>query len=218
MNAKLTKNSNGTISYVSTHQIAPVRHSPEPKARKDKPGKTLERIKASIDKAASRHDNPDRCKGLVGRPAAIGFQVHATDGHRALLVPGFGDGPAWANVGDTKGYRLAIVDNPEFHLALKRALVMTDNTPLVRLICKDGILTVKSQCDDGTFDETIHLIATSDWRIALNGTFLEIALGSWPLHVWVNNQNEPLIIEPSDRSWRYVGIPVAVVPRQSQGK
>ncbi len=184
---------------------------PALKPRVESAGKVLERLKKDIEKSISKLDTLDmeKCRQRAGQAAAEGWRIVVTDGHRALLEPadaGQGAYPA----GSTTDYSYAVIENMEFHLTVKRALVMAGKYNAVQLACQSGVLAVSSSDEEGGFDETMDIMATGDWHIALNGTYLEPVLGVWPLSMWVKDSKSAVVFEPDDSTWRYVVMPLQV--------
>lgn len=218
--------SDGTVAYHNPECLKynapgskPFR-MPALKAREESSTKTFERLKASIDKRASR-DPSRNMERFTGRPCMPGWYIVATDGHRALLGRGEGTGervPTFDKLQET-AHIVCSIDDPEFHLALKRALVMTEeNQSKVRLIGCPGLLALSSAHgepygqrdgnDAGDFEETLTVNSGSNWRVAIDANFVEPACGSWPLVVWHSDQDSAVMFEPQDSSWRYVVMPI----------
>lgn len=213
--ARRTIRADGTIGY-SIPWIALAAKKPFKmaalKPRVDKPEVLLKRVRESIEKS------PAMIPEYRGRPSkAPGLQVAVVDRYRALLVPGEGKGDVLP-CGDIKGKTHVVFDDPEFHLTVKRALVMAqpNQSFQIRMECVDGIVTMSSSDSDcGDFHETfpVQLDLSGDpdkldWRVAVNGKYLELVCGMWPLHMWIKDEETELSFGPADGSWRYVLLPM----------
>ena len=237
---KLERKANGDLVYHAPWQTAYAKtltrrtrtfKSPELKARVDKTSAAaIERIAADIT------TDDVRATGQNGRAACAGYEVRATDGHRALLIPGPGrsskDEQPLAWLGslerpkrtfsefeqdkESACYGLAaVIDDKEFHLALQRAMVMLDGRKdrnhTVELFGRrpTGTLTVHSANSDiGTFDGDVQVTLTESLWFAADLYYLEVVCGQWPLHVWFKDDESAIVFEPADKSWRYVLMPI----------
>jgi hypothetical protein len=180
-------------------------------ARKDGAFATFERLKASIDKRASK-DHMKNFARYIGRPVFEGFYMAATDGRTALLAAGPGTGER-ANVFDATFktlHKVSAISDSEFHLAVKRADLMTcDGIPGVRLIATASrLILASSDPEVGTFDETLELASSEAWHITLDPIYLEPVCGAWPLTVSYTDAEGPIVFSPSCESWKYVVMPI----------
>lgn len=208
----------GTVSYHNPNCLKDAKPGSRPfrmpalNPRTDnKPGETFERLKAAIDKRKAK-DPQQNVTRFISRPCADGWKIETTDGHTALLTRGPAEGP-YCNVFDAwkeKARLVCSIDNPEFHLALKRALVMADanESHKVRLVARPGTLELSSEDPQlGSFDETLTVNTCERWHVTLNGRYLEDVCGSWPLSVWYVDAESAVMFEAEDGSWRYVIMP-----------
>ncbi len=188
-----TKYEDGTITYDRPGLRIPALSKPGPewKARKEKASSTARRFKKSIEDANKKNDEIERMKRHYGKEHGNGWILTATDVHRALFERGSGEKAADdLNLTGFQRYKEAYCDDPEFHLAVKRALVMApENTSQVKLIIENGTLSVRSrnkdpQCE-GEFEQSLPISHTDDVEVRFNGKYLEGILGFWPLRmIW----------------------------------
>ena len=127
-------------------------------------------------------------------------------------------------LGSAKGYTAPFLDNPEFQLALARAVIMADkNSRSVSMIGErdNGRVWLYSGCSSyapvypsvrgevrGDFVEPVPAQVSRSWKAAIDWTDLEPVLGCWPLTVWWKDDKSQLIFEPAGREWRYVVMPM----------
>ena len=65
--------------------------------------------------------------------------------------------------------------------------------------------------DAGDFQQSVKAVVTKPWKAAMDYTYLETALGVWPLTVWVKDDESAesaVIFEPASREWRFVVMPM----------
>ncbi len=211
----------GTVSY---HNPECLKYSapgskpfklPALNPRNDGSVKTFERLKASIEKSA---EEKTKLRNVVGCPAMEGWQIAATDGHRALLARGEGTGETVPLFDVAKSQIVASLES-EFQLVLKQALLMCEErVRMVRFVGKDGQLTLSSTHaepagqrdgnDSGDFEGSIEANCETSWHVALNPDYVEPVCGVWPLHIWFSEPESPTMFEPWDSSWRYVVMPL----------
>ena len=215
----------GSISYQNPNCLKDVGPGSKPfrmaelKPRADKPGETFARLKAMIEKSAAK-DPQRNLERFNNRPVFDGWAIAATDGHTALLHRGPAAGD-YCNVFDKmhKASRVisSIVD-PEFHLALKRAMVMCEaKTKAVRLAAIGGTLTISSEHespgrtnnDAGSFEETMQISQHEDWWGKYDARYLEPMCGTYPLFIWYTQADEPIMFESAKGDWRYIVMPIA---------
>lgn len=212
----LSINAKGEVTYRNSAFVNPDRKPFKMAALKpriDKPGDTVKRLEEHIYKQIGRYEEKEagRFHAMRNQPACAGFTFVATDGHRALLQPDPESLGGAHSVGKiTSGYQPIVINDADFHLALKRALVMTGDN------LKDAVyftvflntLTLASRdADCGDFQEDMPVTADFVARFCLNGKYLEPALGEWPLTIWVKDEESSLIIVPPGDDWRYVVMP-----------
>ncbi len=210
----------GTVSYHNPECLRYSRPGSKPfkmsalNPRNDGSVKTFERLKASIEKRAGEQRG---MKNIIGCPVMEGWQVAATDGHRALLTRGEGTGDKVPLFDTDKAHIVACLES-EFHLLLKQSLIMADErSSMVRFIGTDGQLALSSTHeepagqrdgnDSGSFEGSIESNCETPWHIALNGNYVEPVCGTWPLAVWFTEPESAVMFEPLDSSWRYVVMP-----------
>ncbi len=205
----------GTVSYHNPNCMKYAAPGSKPfklpalKPREETPADTFERLKVAIDKRMAK-DTYKNVSRYVGRTVWDGWRIASTDGHMALIERGEGTGPAFPVIDISQTHIVASFDNPEFHLAVKRALVMCDErSDKVRLISAPGSVTITSADPQmGTFDESLQVNSGEFWHVAIDGKYLECALGSWPMAFWYRDVDSPVMLEPFDSSWRLVIMPI----------
>src|SRR5204862_2303756 len=140
------KYEDGTIGYDRPGLRVPgVPKHTEWKARKEKASQAAQRFKKSIEEA-NRKNNETRVQPHYGKEHGQGWILTATDGHRALFERGQGIGKAENGLNFTETgfphYEEAFCDDPELHLAVKRALVMaSERDNKIRLVIENGNLS-----------------------------------------------------------------------------
>lgn len=148
--------SDGTVSYNNPNCLkyaAPGSrpfHLPALKPRTETSAVTFERLKAGIEKRASKLRNSN-CEKYVGNPCLDTWEIVCTDQHTMLLKrgPGTGERNSIYDLWQQKARLVCSIDNPEFHLALKRALIMTgENDSKVRLMARPGMLEISSSHEE----------------------------------------------------------------------
>jgi DNA polymerase III sliding clamp (beta) subunit (PCNA family) len=148
----------------------------------------------------------------MGRPTIDSWTMTATDGYTALLSHGPAEGERMPAFDSFKASARLVcsIDNPEFHLAVKRALVMADpRSNVLRIIGNAGQVTLTSEDSSlGSFEETIPVNGVDQFHFAINGDFLESACGSWPLSVWFADDSTAVMFESEDASFRFVVMPI----------
>jgi hypothetical protein len=221
----------GTVTYSNPNCLKYAAPGSKPfkmpalKPRIETPGatgfsKAFERIKDSIQKRMLKNARANFGR-YNGTPCLDGWEIVSTDGKTALLKPGAGVGTRtpildiWAGA----ARKVGLLDNPEFHLALKRAALMVDErAPRVRLIGNPGELRITSEHgepvrqtagnDAGDFEETLPVTSWEPWHVAINPEFLEPMCGAWPLTVWYAGDTNAIVFEADDLSFRYVVMPL----------
>lgn len=218
----------GTVSYHNPDCITKWKPGSNPfrmpalNPRTDKAGLTFQRLKESIEQRAARPRVKNFAR-FAGRNVADGYSIVTTDGLAALLIRrpvkdgifvDWQEGTAgeYSKVFDDtfKAARVVCtIADPEFHLALKRADVMScERTRKVRLIGLSHRLTIASTDPDcGTFSETLPVQSSEFWQVAFDFRLLEPVIGQWPLVVRYVDKLTAVCFEPADGSWRYVVMP-----------
>lgn len=143
---------------------------------------------------------------------AQGFVMTATDGHWALLEPG--DVKTHKDfLGVTPKHKRHVLHDPEFYLALARAAVMAnERSKTVQFVAdavRQEIVLYAEDSDVGDMTETVPAQLSTNWRIALNHEYLVMVLGSWPLTMYVRDEDSLIVFEAHDRSWRFVIMPIS---------
>jgi hypothetical protein len=183
--------------------------------RMEVPAKTFERLTDSIHKRAEK-DHVKNFARFGGRPCFDNWTIVTTDGHTALLdhSPNQLRKHERTVVFDAfkeKARLVCSIDNPEFHLAVKRALITSDERcPVVLVIGNAGQITLTSvdPVNLASFEETIPVNGVDQFHFAINGDFLESVCGSWPLSVWFADNETAVMFESEDASFRFVVMPM----------
>jgi hypothetical protein len=175
-------------------------------------------MKAEIEKRAQK-DRMHNHVRFIGRPAMAGYRIAATDGTVALLELGKGTGePCGIFDGKASRVHCAITD-PEFHNVIKRALIMAEDSGRLQLLCSigpDGKASLKvyskheapSETNDaGDFLERLELQSGEAFHFAMNGRFIEAVCGSYPLRIWFQGPNHPVMFESENGEFRYIVSP-----------
>ena len=216
----------GSISYQNPNCLKDAApgskpfHMPALKAREDKPGETVARLKAMIEKSVSKKPRTHP-EAFINRPAYDGLRIVATDGCVALLDRGPATGEH-CDIFDTAKARAKLVCSildPEFHLALKRAAVMADpKTRALHLFAANDQLVISSSHeaemalgnDAGDFEETLDCSTegSESWYATLDYRYLEPMCGSFPLFVWYTGPKDPIIFESAKGDWQYIVAPI----------
>ena len=217
----------GSISYQNPNCLKDAApgskpfHMPVLKPRADKPGETVARLKAMIDKSVSKKPRTHP-EAFINRPAYDGLRIVATDGCVALLDRGPAAGEH-CDIFDTAKSRAKLVCSildPEFHLALKRAALMANpRTRALHLFAANDQLVISSSHeaemalgnDAGDFEETLDCSTegSESWYATLDYRYLEPMCGSFPLFVWYTGPTHPVIFESAKGDWQYIVMPIA---------
>lgn len=183
----------------------------DPKPRKEPIEKLVLRLSKEIKENAAALA-ADKAQTHIGKRGAYGFEMIASDGHRALMRrtehATADKGLEW--LGALNGYRPKTrISTPEFHLAVKRGLVMLDyRRRAIIMLCEPGRLTVASQDPDvGTFDEILPVESTGYWQVCIDGKYLESLCGTWPLVVRVKDEDSAVVFELGEE-YRLVVMPL----------
>lgn len=222
----------GTVAYHNSNCLKYAAPGSKPfkmpalKPRMEESAATFERLKASIEKQTGKLPN-EQTAAFVGRPCIDDtWHIVATDRYRALLLrgPGNGEHCTMFDQWKDKARLVCSLDNPEFHLALKRARVMAeDREPVIRITGTPGHVEVSSEHaepagqrdnnDAGSFEEVLEMNNCESWEIGLNYNYAEPVCGSWPLSMWFADKKSPVMFESEDTTWRYVVCPYAMLPK-----
>lgn len=203
---RLERKASGEIVY-----HAPWTKKPKPfamvdlKPRIETPSKALARLKKECVTTI------DAARGL-NMCSSDGYVTTATNGHWALMEPGVGAGSVNDKaLGIHKKAHLTVIESPEFYLALQRAKTMVEErTNMVRLtgIQGHGVTLHSSVADAGDFAEDVQAVVTKSFEIGFNLDYLNMAVGSWPLHIWIRDTESAVTFEPATRDWRLVVMPM----------
>ena len=197
---------------------------PELKSRIETPEKTLARLRkeCTTPEADIRH---------IGRHTESGYVMTATNGHWALLEHGIGSAdkkPITSTCLDiTKDHHVSVIASPEFYLLVKRASLMAGPSQLVTLFGDQDTQLITAYSDrlmmysiseHGDFLETLPAVITQSFRVALAWHYLEMPLGTWPISMWVKDENSPVVFT-TGKSWRFVLMPMdGGITRDELGK
>lgn len=198
-------------------------------ARYDRgPAEYLARVTKAITDAMGRDDQADRCRSYVGAKAGD-FRVAATDGRRALLLPGAPDATSAPDVTAVVGRcPVPAVDlPPELHGALKRVKTCAPKRGHVQLIIgttADGhgalVLAAEDPHDGCSATEAVWLPTppATTGVVSLPVRHVDEALGIWPLRLHYDPADpldadaptHAVVFTPRDAAWRYVVMPISV--------
>lgn len=195
-----------------------------PKPRRDKTTvDTIARLYSQIDAAFMKlhPQDQERYGSMVGRTCGR-FYIAATDGHRALFLPVDGEkrepfqhqdlletGPGMDN--------RAVLDNPELHLAIERAMLAANanNSVSVDFGSAQKVTRITSKTtDEIEFDEDVTMAEEATLNehgtepLGFDGKYLLPVLGSWPLRLFWRNPEQHVVFAPADDSFRYVLMPL----------
>lgn len=223
----LTRMPNGQIKYSNPYSITRVQEScghPGPNgmkewtARTEKPERFIERLSKEVLKNdrqmnAGQPYTP-RYAGMV--MASGGWKTVVLDGHRLLMEPAGEDVqkvplPEFDFTENTQGakFKCCTIHDPEFHLAIKRALVAADKrSNKVTLEFRSdsfldgnsGMVRVRSENGNGyrnegiEFDQEVPAECGFDGQVVLNGRYLESMCGIWPLKVWWQGKDAYMVL------------------------
>jgi hypothetical protein len=178
---------------------------PEVKARRETPEKAWTRLQREFETA----ETPD-CVKAVGMDAGDGYRIVATNGHWALCE--MGKGQPGGYIGDTSNHQRVILNNPELHLALKRAATCAGpRNHCVGLVGLPEGIGVYSSDSEAEFAEIVEGPSFSG-HFNIDVKYLEPVLGVWPMALFVHKENpheHAVMLEPADNpQWRYIVMPL----------
>ena len=177
----------------------------EPKARIETPAKALSRMRKECV-------TPDdvKARGVLDKVTPQGYFIAATNGHWALMERWNSKGKEYGCLDIAEKAHNTTVESSEFYNALQRAAVMAnDRSRMVVLIAENDSITLYSADSDyGAFVETIPAKVSKPWRAAVDWTYLEMALGVWPLTFWIKDEESALVLEPWSKEYRFVLMPM----------
>lgn len=181
---------------------------PVPRPRNETPEQCVGRLHTLFEKIAARWEDSDRerIRRALGADAGDGFIVRATDGFRALTVPG-------TPTADTKPTKVAtlydhyVILTPAFQLALKRVGTCADEKKLVVQI------TVDAQKRRVRLSARDHTVEGTEWVptwgpltkavLAVNWRYLEDGLGVWPAFLYYSPKGDRIVLTDADDTFRY---------------
>jgi hypothetical protein len=179
---------------------------PEVKARRETPEKAWTRLQREFETA----ETPN-CVRAVGMDAGDGYRIVATNGHWALCEKGKGQRFGGC-IGDASNHQRIILNNPELHLALRRAATCADpRSHCVGLVGLPGGVGVYSGDSVAEFTEIVEG-ASFNGHFNIDVEYMEPVLGVWPMALFVHKENphrRAVMLEPADNpQWRYVVMPL----------
>ena len=198
-------------------------------ARYDRgPAEYLARVTKAITDTMVRDDQADRCQSYVGAKAGA-FRIAATDGRRALLLPGPPTSSEAKDATAVVGRRPdAVVELPaDLHGALKRVRTCAPKGGHVQLTVsttEDGrgaiVLATEDPHEGCSATEVVWLPNPPEATgvVQLPARHVDEALGVWPLRfhydpaepVDADAPTQAVVFAPVDEAWRYVVMPISV--------
>lgn len=170
-----------------------------PKPRTENSGKTIARLKKI---------EGDERSAYLSRKVGD-YYIAATDGHRALLLLGEGNGKEMAGGFGDIPFNFVILPE-QFYTAMQRAIAFTEDPWAITITINAESLTVKAEVEGNTYEEDIIAPSTAEpsVTIGLNAKYLIDALGVWPLYLHFADSEQAVVLRPDDDSWRYLLMPL----------
>lgn len=169
-----------------------------PKPRVEDDSKTIARLR--------KIKGDERTDRYVGRRTGD-YHLVATDGYRALLLPGEGNGKEMPGFGDIP-FNFVVLPE-QFYIVLQRVIAFHSEKPWAVVITINiTSLTVWAEAQDDTYEESIITPSIGEATIMLNAKYLLDALGVWPLYLHFSDKDCMVVLRPDDDSWRYLLVPL----------
>ena len=171
------------------------------KPPKPRTTRKLEAIAKCIEKCV---DSDDKRLGKWIGGKWGNYHIKATDGFRALLVKNGEKDAVRLPYEFPTGDHSIMVSDPDFFLALKRVLTLSDPaSKRVSFRVEGDRLTLKATCDEGEAEEEMVVDSngdSSDGEFSVNGKQLLECLGNWPVIISyeVEKETVPILFEFSD--------------------
>ncbi len=209
--------------------VASMGSTPKPRREKNV-DKFVKRVGTELTKALGRQ-REDIYEQAIGGSAGS-FRIEATDGHRALLIAGAGTNDGTRSYGWlAKLPPYSVQLDPEFQLALRRVLtcaparrreagchrivVTFEPRPEPRLV-----LHASDPMEECEATEWLPIVAheAERFRFAVNGKYLDSALGLWPARLYFGPEaSSMLMVRDATDSWRIVMMPIDLHSSEALG-
>ena len=144
------------------------------------------------------------------RKAAGDFYIAATDGDRALLLPGEGAGGLPSKFGELPRGEVWL-DDPEMFLAVKRALIIANGDKHGISIKLTDVVTIQAELEGESYSQRLDIPVydvVPSLPIGMNALYLLDVLGVWPLLMHYTDHEHMIVFRPKDDSWRYLLMPL----------
>jgi len=171
-----------------------------PKVPHHKAADVLERATALVAKHLKAAGGSSGCQRQLGKGTGDGWQVHATDGCIAVLVPGPGSVQPPLHSLQLPQYQLELP--PAFALAFARVRTCAHERSHAIKIRKQGaVLTLSAGDWDTEATETLRLTPEVEWPgedgspdfgVCLDADYIHVCLGVWPLSLYYPAPGPPL--------------------------